>query len=216
MAQCRNGDALLFFHNELVLLGGTLCLESLPRESALEEVYEHVPDRFEIISTRLLDSQVIVDGGVSWRTRERASLSLRNVLQRARVAVSFGETKVDTVDEVSISSSSVRDKVRRLNVTVNQVPRVHELHALQHLVGHHQDRFERKATPALVELVFEGRPEQIHNHEIVRVLRAEVMHFGKAGSILKLAIYFVLVAKLGTASAVLLELYGNLRGSEKD
>ena len=167
LTQGGDGDGLLLFHNQLVLLGGGLSLESLPRKSSLEEVYENVSNGLEVIASGLLHAQVIVDGCVTRSTRQGASFTLGNVLQSSRVAVSLGETKVDAVDEVSVAASAVRDKVGGLDIAVDQVARVHELHTLQHLIGHHEDRLERESTTALVELILQRGSQQVHHHEVV-------------------------------------------------
>ena len=153
---------------------------------------------------------MVVDGCVPRRSGERASLALRNVLQRARVAVALGEPKVNAEDDVSVALARVRDEVRRLDVAVDEVARVHELNALEHLVGHHEHRLEREAAAALVEVVLERRAQQVHDHEVVRVLRAEVVHLCESGRVLQLAVDLVLVAQLRAAGAVLLELDGHL------
>ena len=131
-------------------------------------------------------------------------------MERSRVTVSFGETKVNTVNKVPIPSPGVRNKVCRLNVTMDQMPRVHEFDTFQHLIGYHKNRLEREPTSTLVELIFQGRSQQVHYHEIVRILCAEIMHLGKARSILQFTINLVLVTKLRTPGAVLFELYSDL------
>lgn len=68
LAESGDGDGLLLFHNQLVLFGGRLGLESLPRKTSLEEVDQNVADGLEIVSARLLDTQVIVDRGVTGST----------------------------------------------------------------------------------------------------------------------------------------------------
>ena len=68
LAESRNCDRLLLFHNKFVLLGGRLGLESLPWKASLEEVNQDVTDRLEIVTTRLLDTQVVIDGSVTGGT----------------------------------------------------------------------------------------------------------------------------------------------------
>lgn len=70
LAESGDRDRLFLFHDKLVLFGGGFGLETLPGQSSLEEIDQNVSDRFQIISARLLHAQVIVDGGVTGRTRQ--------------------------------------------------------------------------------------------------------------------------------------------------
>jgi len=210
LAEGGDGDGLLLFHDKLVLLGGRLGLESLPREASLEEVDQDVTDGFEIVSARLLNTQVVIDGGVTGGTGQGSTLALGNVLKGSGVTVSLGKTEIDTVDKVAVSAATVRDKVGGFDITVDQVAGMHEFHAFKHLVGDHENGLEGESTAALVELILEGRTEEIHNHEVVRILGSEVVDLGESGSILQFTVYFVFVTQLRTPGAVLLELHGNL------
>lgn len=210
MAQGRNGDGLLLLHNELVFLGGRLGLESLPWKTSLEEVDQDVSDGLEIISSRLLHSQVIVDGRITRSTGEGSSFTLRNVLKSTRVAVTLGKTEINAVDEVAVSSSTVSDKVSRLDISVNQVARVHQLDTLQKLVCHHQDSLERKATSTLVELILQRGTQEVHDHQVVRVLGSKVVNLGESRSVLQLTVHLVLVTELRAAGSMLFELDSDL------
>ena len=139
------------------------------------------------------------------------TLALGDVLQGAGVAVPLGQAKVDAVDEVAGPAASVGDEVGRLDVAVDEVAGVHQLDALQHLVGDHEDRLEGEAAAALVELILEGGAEQVHHHEVVRVLGAKVVDLGEARGILQLSVHLVLVSELRAAGAMLFEFDGNLR-----
>jgi len=100
------------------------------------------------------------------------------------MTVSLGQTEIDTVDEVAVSSASVCDKVSGFDVTMDQVAGVHQFDTLQHLVGDHKNGLEGKSPSALVELILEGRTKEIHNHQVVGILGSEVVDLGKSGSIL--------------------------------
>lgn len=132
------------------------------------------------------------------------------MLQGAGVAVSLRETEIDAVDEVSISTTSVSDKVGWLDIAMDQVSRVHELHALEHLIGDHEDGLERESTAALVKLIFERGSKEVHDHEVVRILGSKVVDLGKAWGVLQFAVDFVLVTQLRASCSVLLKLYGYL------
>mmetsp|Transcript_12244 Transcript_12244/g.26497 ORF Transcript_12244/g.26497 Transcript_12244/m.26497 type:complete len:207 (+) Transcript_12244:346-966(+) len=113
-----DGDALLLFHDELVLFGGGLSLESLPREASLEKVNEDVSNGLEIVAAALLHPQVVVDGRVTGRAREGPSLPLGDVLEGAGVAVPLGQAEVNAVHEVT-GAAPVGDEVGRLDVAMD-------------------------------------------------------------------------------------------------
>ena len=122
------------------------------------------------------------------------------------MAVSLGQTEIDTIDKVSVSSSTVRHKVSGLDITVNQVAGVHEFNTLEHLIGDHKNGLERESTAALVELILEGGTKEIHNHEVVGILCTKVVDLGETGGILQFTVDLVLVSKLRTSRTVLFEL----------
>ena len=115
------------------------------------------------------------------------------------------------VNEVAAAASAIGDKVCGFDVAVDKVAGVHELHALEHLVSDHEDGFEGEATAAFVKLIFKGGAKEVHDHEVVGVLGAEVVNLGEAGRILELTVDFVFVAELGTAGPVLFKFYGHLK-----
>jgi hypothetical protein len=69
------------------------------------------------------------------------------------VTVALGKAEVDAVDKVSVATACIRDKVGRLDVAVNQMTRMHEFNAFQHLIGHHEHSFEREPSAAFIELI---------------------------------------------------------------
>jgi hypothetical protein len=92
---------------------------------------------------------------------------LGNVLKGAGVPIPLGKPKIDAVDEISATASSIGNEVSRFDITVDKVAGVHELNSLQHLVSNHEYGFEGKATTAFVELILKGWTEKIHDHQIV-------------------------------------------------
>jgi len=210
LAEGGDGDGLLLFHDKLVLLGGRLGLESLPWKASLEEVDQDVTNGFEIVTTGLFDTQVVIDGGITRSTGQGSTLTLGNVLEGSGVTVSLGQTEINAVDEVTVSSATVGDKVSGLDITMDQVAGMHEFNTLKHLVGNHQNGLQGEPTSTLVELILEGRTEEIHNHEVVGILGSEVVDLGESGSILQLTVHLVFVTQLRTPSAVLFEFDGNL------
>ena len=166
LAQCRNGNGLLLFHDELVLRRRALGLEPLPGQSALEEIHQDVPDGFEIVATGLLHSHMVVDGGITGRAGEGPALALGDVLEGAGVAVSLRKPEINAVHKVT-STVWFGNEVGGLDVAMNEMTAVHYLHSLQSLIRDHEDSLEAEPTSALVELILEGWSEQIHHHQVV-------------------------------------------------
>ena len=79
-----------------MLLG--VCFESLPGETATNEIHEDVSERFEIVASALFNANVGVDAGVPCGPRQVFVFAVWNVLVGAWIAVLFGETEIDNVD----------------------------------------------------------------------------------------------------------------------
>lgn len=137
------------------------------------------------------------------------------MLESTGVTVTLGKSKINAIDKVAIASSAIRHKVGRLDISVNQVARVHQLDALQQLISNHQDSLERKATAALVELILQRGTKEIHHHQVVTVLGSKVVNLGKPGSVLQLTVHLVLVTELRAAGSVLFKLDSDLKEGEK-
>ena len=153
---------------------------------------------------------MIVNGGITGGTCQRPPLPLGNVLQGTGVSISLTQPEINAVDKVARSTPPIRDKVGRLDITMDQMARMHQFHSFQHLIGDHEDCLETETTAAFVELIFEGGSKKVHDHEIIGVLGTEVVDFGKAGSILQFTVDFVFVAELGAAGSMLFEFYSHL------
>ncbi len=216
LAQRRDGNTLLLLHNQLVLLGGRLGFQSLPWESSLEEIDKNISDGLEIISSRLLNSQVIVDRSVTRGTGEGSSFALGDVLKSTRVSVSLRETEIDTINEVTVATASVGDKVGRFDITMDQVARMHQFNTFKHLVSNHENRFQREPPSAFVELIFQRGTEQIHDHKIVRILCSEVVDLSETRGVLQFTVHLVFVTKLGAPCSMFLELYSDLNQHERN
>ena len=90
LAQLSDGHLLFLLHDQSVLLLCILRLESLPRESALEEVDQHVADRLKVIASALFDAQMVVDGCIARGACQRPTIPMRDVVEVLGVSVSFG------------------------------------------------------------------------------------------------------------------------------
>jgi hypothetical protein len=159
---------------------------------------------------------VVINGGVTGGTGQGSTLALGNVLEGSGVTVSLGQTEIDTVDEVTVTAATVGNKVSWLNITVDQVTGVHQFDTLEHLIGNHKDSLQGESTTALVELVLEGRAEEVHNHEVVGILGSKVVDLGESGSILQLTVDLVFVTQLRASGAMLFELDGDLLAISAD
>lgn len=155
---------MFFLHDEFVLLRGGFGLESLPGETSLEEIYEDVSNTFKVVTTRLFNPQVVINGSVTRCSSKRSAFALGDVLKGTGVPIPLGKSEINAVDEISAAASSVGDKVSWFDITVDKVTGVHELHTLQHLISNHEDSFEGESAAAFVELILERWTEEIHNH----------------------------------------------------
>ena len=52
---------------------------------------------------------------------------------------------------------------------------VHELDSLQKLYSQHQNRFQRKLAPTVLEQVLETGPQEVYDHDVVVALSTEVV-----------------------------------------
>lgn len=70
--------------------------------------------------------------------------------------------------------------------------------------------FEAKPPRASIKKIFQRRAKQIHYHNIVIILIAEIMHFTKSMAVCDLTVHFVLMSQLRTTSPLSLKFYSNL------
>mmetsp|Transcript_8493 Transcript_8493/g.13187 ORF Transcript_8493/g.13187 Transcript_8493/m.13187 type:complete len:256 (+) Transcript_8493:137-904(+) len=164
LTQGRDGDRLFLLHDEFVFLRGGFGLESLPGEPSLEEIDEDISNTFKIVTTRLFNPQMVINGSITRCTGKRSTFTLRNVLKGTGVPIPLGKSEINAVDEISAAASSIGDEVSWLNITMDKVAGVHELHTLQHLIRNHEDSFEGESTAAFVELILERWTKEVHNH----------------------------------------------------
>lgn len=118
----------LLLHDAVVLLLLGSSLQSLPGESAAEEVHEDVGQRLEVVTTGLFNAQMGVDGRVPGSTGKVLILPVRDMKVRLGVPELLGETEVDDVDLVA-TLPDAHQEVVGLDVTVDEVARVDVLDA---------------------------------------------------------------------------------------
>ena len=86
---------------------------------------------------------------------------------------------------------------------------MNKLNSLKHLVSKHQNCFHRKLSFAVIEQVFERRPEQINDHDVVVTLYAKPVHVWHSDSALQDPVKFCFVEKLRVLGPDWLQLNGN-------
>jgi hypothetical protein len=132
LAQILNGSGLLLLANLLVLLlvGGSL--ESLPGQASAQKVHENMAQRLQVVSSRLLSSQVGVDAHVSRGSRQRLALAIGNVLFGLWVSVLLRHAEINYMDDVGhLRSRPANQEVVRLDIAVDEVTLVDGLHSGQ-------------------------------------------------------------------------------------
>ena len=154
----------LLFLNIFVLFIFVLSWKILPGERSSEEIDNHMPDGFQIISSRLFFSEMGCQRCVSGRSCQIFTLYEWNVLA-FRIFVAFCKTKINDIDVVASCIGS-NQKVIRLDVSMNNPFLVNLLNSFDHLLSNETTSFEVKFPFALHEQVFETWAEHIHNHDM--------------------------------------------------
>lgn len=128
----------------------------MPREAASKEVHKDVSQGLEIISSRLLSTQMGVDGHVSSCSTQTLPLSIRDMLLRLWISVLLGHTKIDYVYDVgSLGHGSTDEEVVWLDVSVDEVLLVNGLYTCDHLLGCHDHSLDGELPAAHVKEVFQ-------------------------------------------------------------
>jgi len=114
--------------------------------------------------------------------RHRASIALRpcevlsflivNVFSCLRFSVPFGEAVVYQEEVVHLFPNANHEVVG-FYIAVDEVAGVQELNSLQELVDQHEDCFHRELPLAVLEELFEARPHEIGDQNVVFALLAE-------------------------------------------
>ena len=71
-----------------------------------------------------------IHGGVARRTRQILAVSIRDVLSRLRVPEPLSQPEIDHIDIVLLLPNTYQEVIW-LDVSVQEVPRVHKLNSLQ-------------------------------------------------------------------------------------
>ena len=122
----------------------------------------------EIISPRLLVTDVGVDRSVSGGTGEVLAVLERDVLSVGRF-VAFGETKIDNINSISGLLISSNQEVVRFDITMNNPFFMHSLDSLDHLSGDMENCLEIELSSALLEQVLKRLSEHVHHHYVIHL-----------------------------------------------
>ena len=82
-----------------LLFGGRS--QALPRQGSGDKVHKNVSQGFHVIPPALFNTQMRIDASIPSGSSQILILSVGNVLMGARIAILFGQTKVNNVYEVS-------------------------------------------------------------------------------------------------------------------
>lgn len=164
------GHLLLHDAVVLLLLGGSL--QSLPWEGSAAEVEHNVSERLHIITTRLLDTQMSVNGSITSGTRQVLVLTVRNVEVSLGVTVLLGQTEIDDINLVT-TLTNTHEEVIRLDIAVNEGLGVDVFDTRDQLVGKEKDGLQRELAVAEVEKILQTGSKEIKNHGIIVALGSE-------------------------------------------
>ena len=108
--------------------------QSLPWQTPLEEVDEHVGDGLEVVASALLEAAVVVDGGVARGAYQRATVSGRDMLQSGGIAITLCETKINAIYNI-FCFTNTNTEVRRFDVSMHEMTGMKSVDAIQQLIS---------------------------------------------------------------------------------
>ena len=88
------------------------------------------------------------------------------MLARLGILVALAQTKVDQVDR-ALFVADAHQEIIWLHITMDEVVRVHELEAADHLLGQHAHGLQSELTTAVLEQIFERMAKKLHDHSLV-------------------------------------------------
>jgi len=128
-AQLVYGDLELLLFDVVILLVLGAAGETLPRETASQEVQQHMTNSFKIISSGLFVPNVSIDTSISGSTSEIFTLPEGDVLAIG-VLIAFSKTEINDENIVLIGIVASNQEIVRLNVTMNDALFVDLLNSL--------------------------------------------------------------------------------------
>lgn len=154
----------LLLLNIFVLFIFVLAGKILPGQRSSKEIDNHMADGFQVISSRLLLSQMGSQGCVSGSSCQIFTLYEWNVLT-FRILVAFSETKINNVDVITSGIGS-NQKVVRFDVSMNNPLLMNLFNSFDHLLSNEATSFKVKFPFALHEKVLKTWSEHIHDHDM--------------------------------------------------
>ena len=138
----------------------------------------------QVIASGLLLALMGRNGGVSGGSSQIFAVLVGNMVALT-VHVALGEPKVDDVDEIAGGLSRADEEVIGLDVTVDDSLGVNLLEVLHELDGDQEHGLDVKLAFAVLEQIFEGGSQEVHDHDVHvqighRVVCADVVEEGNA------------------------------------
>jgi hypothetical protein len=148
-----------------LLLGSSL--ESLPGKLTSEEVlnvssshrsrqvsayHKYVTKRLEIISSRLLNTQMSIDRSVPSGTSQVLVLPVGDMQVSLGVSVLLGQTEINDIDLIA-SFPNAHEEIVGFDISVDKVSRVNVFDSRDELVGEEKDSLEGEFSVTEVEQV---------------------------------------------------------------
>ena len=93
------------------------------------------------------------------------------------IFITFTKSEIDHVADITLVAVA-HEEVVRFHVTVNEVVGVHVLKAGDHLIGQHAHGLQCELTAAVLEQIFEGMAEELHDHGLVIAFNSVPLNFG--------------------------------------
>jgi len=126
---------------------------------------------------------VSVDTHVPSSTAQTLSFSVWNVLFCLWITVLLRHPEINHMYSVgALCAWAADEKVVRLYVTVDKVFLMYSLYTREHLSGSHAHRLDRKLPSTHIKKIFQTRPQEIDDKDIVQALLAEMVYLWNAGA----------------------------------
>jgi hypothetical protein len=114
--------------------------------------HKDVTKRLEIISSRLLNTQMSIDRSVPCGTSQVLVLPVGDMQVSLGVSVFLGETEINDIDLIA-SFPNAHEEIVRLDISVDKVSRVNVFDSRDELVGEEKDSLEGEFSVTEVEQV---------------------------------------------------------------
>ena len=136
LAELFYAGSQFLFHDSFVFLLLVIGLEILPGQGTAQEIHKHIPQRLQIISPSLFDSNVGVNGGVSCSSRQILVFSIGNMLA-VSLDVPLCQSKINDENLMRPLSGS-NEKIIWLDIPMQKVAGMDVLDTRDQLISDHQ------------------------------------------------------------------------------